>query len=297
MAKKVETTDPRWLYVLGISMPLCLSYIPIGLACGILLHAAGFNFVMALLVSIVVFSGGAQFLIASLLMVNAPLYSIITMLFFLELRYALLGSSLSKYLSNETHRFILMFSASMNDENYAINYLKFATDKNWTPQDALMVEHYSLLAWASGNMVGALIGSAVSIDLEIVDFALTALFLYMIVMQVQSNLTFLMAILSAVLSVVFLTWTKSTLGIVIATVLASLCGFYIESRIRKHSDDPKHTLLLRKFVRPENTKDTIEDEQAKRELRELHQQRRLKNSEASKEETADQRKDGGHTNA
>lgn len=36
----------------------------------------------------------------------------------------------------------------MNDENYAVNYLKFATDKNWTPKDALMVEHYSLLSWA-----------------------------------------------------------------------------------------------------------------------------------------------------
>jgi 4-azaleucine resistance transporter AzlC len=296
LAKKVETTDPRWLYVLGISMPLCLSYIPIGLACGILLHAAGFNFVMALLVSIVVFSGGAQFLIASLLMVNAPLASIIIMLFFLELRYALLGSSLSKYLSNETHRFILLFSASMNDENYAINYLKFATDKNWTPQDALMVEHYSLIAWASGNLVGALIGSAVSIDLEIVDFALTALFLYMIVMQVQSNLTFLMALLSAVLSLVFLTWTKSTLGIVLATVLASLCGFYIESRVRKHSADPNHTLLLRKFVRPENTRDTIEDEQAKRELRERQQQKGSKDELGSKQ-LASHEDDGGHDNA
>lgn len=277
-------------------MPLCLSYIPIGLACGILLHAAGFNFVMALLVSIVVFSGGAQFLIASLLMVNAPLASIILMLFFLELRYALLGSSLSKYLSNETHHFILLFSASMNDENYAINYLKFATDKNWMPQDALMVEHYSLIAWASGNLVGALIGSAVSIDLEIVDFALTALFLYMIVMQVQSNLTFLMSLLSAVLSVVFLTWTKSTLGIVLATVLASLCGFYIESQIRKHSADPNHTILLRKVVRPENTRDTIEDEQAKREFRERQQQRAGKDELSAEQQLADH-EDGGHNNA
>lgn len=301
MAKKVETTEPRWLYVLGIAMPLCLSYIPIGLACGILLHAAGFNFVMALLVSIVVFSGGAQFLIASLLMVNAPLPSIILMLFFLELRYALLGSSLSKYLSDESHRFILLFSASMNDENYAINYLKFATDKNWTPQDALMVEHYSLISWASGNLVGALIGSAISINLEIVDFALTALFLYMIVMQVQSNLTFLMALLSAVLSVIFLTWTKSTLGIVIATVLASLCGFFIENQIRKHSNDPTHTLLLRKFVRPENTKDTIEDEQAMREFREQQTARRMKKQQAEEPAAADQQPaqsaDGGHHNA
>ena len=27
----------------------------------------------------------------------------------------------------------------MNDENYAVNYMKFATDKKWDPDDALLV--------------------------------------------------------------------------------------------------------------------------------------------------------------
>ena len=148
MAKaQINPGRARWLEVLGVSMPLCLSYIPIGLACGILLHAAGFNFIMILIVSIVVFSGGAQFILASLLTINAPLSSIFLTLFFLELRYALLGSSLSKYIKSESQHFIWLFAVSMNDENYAINYLKFATDKKWTPKDALMVEHYSLISW------------------------------------------------------------------------------------------------------------------------------------------------------
>src|SRR5699024_11526380 len=68
-------------------------------------------------------------------------------LFFLELRYALLGSSLSKYIKDKSARFILIFSASMNDENYAVNYMKFATDKKWDPDDALLrsEEHTSEL--------------------------------------------------------------------------------------------------------------------------------------------------------
>ena len=74
MAKaQINPERTRWLEVLGVSMPLCLSYIPIGLACGILLHAAGLNFIMILLVSVLVFSGGAQFILASLLASNAPL--------------------------------------------------------------------------------------------------------------------------------------------------------------------------------------------------------------------------------
>ncbi|MCG4778988.1 hypothetical protein L0P10_19105, partial [Eggerthella lenta] len=77
-----------------------------------------------------------------------------------------------------------------------------------------------------------LIGSAVHIDLEIVDFALTALFLYMIVMQVRNYLSLLISLVSAVLAVIFLSLTKSTLGIIIATLIASFIGFMIENTVR-----------------------------------------------------------------
>ncbi|WP_251546222.1 AzlC family ABC transporter permease [Limosilactobacillus caecicola] len=240
-------------------MPLCLSYLPIGIACGILLHAAGMNFLLTLLVSIVVFSGGAQFILASLLVLDAPVSSIFMTLFFLELRYALLGSSLSKYFKHSSQRFVLLFSASMNDENYAINYLKFATDKNWTTRDALMIEHYSLISWASGNLIGSLIGSAVSIDLTIVDFALTALFIYMIVMQIQNNITFIICLLSIISSFFFLLLTKNTIGIILSTLLTSLIGFAIENRVRKYSKSPNKTWILGKIHRPRMTKTTVEE--------------------------------------
>lgn len=273
MAKaQINPEKARWLEVLGIAMPLCLSYIPIGLACGILLHAAGFNFIMTLVVSIVVFSGGAQFILASLLTIHAPLSSIFMTLFFLELRYALLGSSLSKYIKNESQHFIWLFAVSMNDENYAVNYLKFATDKKWSPQDGLLVEHYSLISWSVANMVGGLIGSAVSIDLEVVDFALTALFLYMIVMQVRSHLTLLICLLSAVLAVCFLVLTKNTLGIVIATLIASFVGFMIENAVRKHSKNPEENWFLTKVFRPIATRTTIEDQKEKKELKEAEEE-------------------------
>lgn len=248
-------------------MPLCLSYIPIGLACGILLHAAGFDFIMTLVVSIVVFSGGAQFILASLLTINAPLSSIFVTLFFLELRYALLGSSLSKYIKSESQHFIWLFAVSMNDENYAINYLKFATDKKWTPKDALLVEHYSLISWSVANMVGGLIGSAISINLEVVDFALTALFLYMIVMQVQNHLTFLISLLSAVLAVCFMVWTHSIIGVIIATLIASFVGFLIENTVRQHSSKPEENWFLTKIFRPKITRTTVEDQQERREMK------------------------------
>ncbi|WP_286007088.1 AzlC family ABC transporter permease [Ligilactobacillus aviarius] len=227
--------QPRWLEVLKVALPLCLSYIPIGLACGVLLHAAGFNTILTCLASMLVFSGGAQFLIASMLTANAPMHTILFMLFFLELRYALLGSSLSQYVQGTSKKFIYFFAISLNDENYAVNYLKFATDKEWSPNDAMMVEHYSLLSWTVANVIGSLVGGMLpKINLEIVDFALTSLFLYMIVMQIRNKLTILISAFSAVLAVIFMCLLKSTMGLVVATIIASLTGFAIENYLRKH---------------------------------------------------------------
>ena len=250
----MENVKPRWREVLNISMPLCLSYIPIGLACGILLHAAGFSWILTTLVSLLVFSGGAQFMIASMLVANAPMHTILIMLFFLEFLYALLGSSLSQYMRGTSKKFLYLFAASLNDENYAVNYLKFATDKGWTPKDALMVEHYSLLFWTGANLIGSLIGNMININLDIVDFALTALFLYMIVMQIKNVLTIFISLLSAVLAIIAMVLIKSTMGLVVATLLASLVGFMVEDYLVKHGHEKG---FLLKKIKPKASRKVI----------------------------------------
>ncbi|WP_241259119.1 AzlC family ABC transporter permease [Ligilactobacillus pobuzihii] len=224
-----------------------MSYIPIGLACGVLLHAAGFNFLMTALVSLLVFSGGAQFMIASMLTIHAPMQTILLMLLFLEMRYALLGSSLSQYVRGTSKKFLLIFAASMNDENYAVNYLKFATDKTWTPQNALSVEHLSLLFWTVSNLIGSLAGGFISVNLTIVDYALTALFIYMIVMQIKNRLTILISIVSGIFAVLSMTWLKSTMGLVVATLIASLIGFALEDYLVKKG---KNKAFLLKKIKP-----------------------------------------------
>lgn len=236
-----------WLNTFQVSFPLDISYIPIGLACGILLHAAGFNWWMTVIMSLLVFSGGAQFLIASLVLVKSPMFSAVLMMLFLQLRYALLGSSLSKYIQGHSNLFTFLFSLSLNDENYALNYLKLSTDKKWTPLSSLWVEYHSLIFWTVSNYIGNMIGDAIHIDLGVVNFALTALFLYMIVVQTKDLLKFVVVVLAAGISVLLLMIMKSTLGIVLAAVIASLIGFAIELIARHyHLYHP----LLKTFKNP-----------------------------------------------
>lgn len=239
--------ESRWLTALKVTAPLMISYLPIGIASGILLKSGGFAVWMIVLVSLLIFSGGAQFLIASALIAGDPVFTVTLLLFFLELRYALLGTSLSKYLRDEKQSFIFRFAFSMNDENYAVNYLKFSTDKTWTAKDALMVEYYSLLSWTVGNLIGGILGTKITIDLPIVHFALTAMFLYMVTMQLKRRILFVPVILSAVVSVATVVMLKSTLGLIIATLFATTAAYFLERLIKsKRSDSP----LLKKFHGP-----------------------------------------------
>src|SRR5699024_9008109 len=169
-----------------------------------------------------------------MLTTNTPMQTIVIMLFFLELRYALLGSSLSQYIKGTSKKFLYFFAVSLNDENYAVNYLKFATDKSWTPKDALAVEHWSLLFWSVANFIGNLV--PMENYLDIVDFALTAMFIYMIVMQIRNKLTILVSFISGVIAIVALVTLKSTMGLIVATLLASFIGFMIEHNIVKKGE-------------------------------------------------------------
>lgn len=223
-----------WIEAFHAVLPLCLSYIPVGLACGVLLQKVGFNPFLTAFLSILVFSGGAQFLLASMLTVHASAMSTILMTFFLELRYALLSSSMSLYLKKEKRSFLALFSQSLNDENYAVNYLKYSTDPTWNRDKALLVNWMSLISWLISNVTGTVLGSLIHIDADLVHFALTSMFIFMFVMQMKDALLIVSGIFSGILAVIFMLAFQNTFGLILATVLASLAGFALERLVKKH---------------------------------------------------------------
>ena len=70
-----------WQEGLKIILPVMLGYIPLGLACGILLYDADFNIITILLMSLLVFAGAAQFMAASMVVIGTTAPTIILMVF------------------------------------------------------------------------------------------------------------------------------------------------------------------------------------------------------------------------
>ena len=71
-----------WQDSLHASFALCLSYIPVGLACGSITAQVGFDPLLGGSIIYLSISGGAQFLVASMLATQAPFSTTLLMVFF-----------------------------------------------------------------------------------------------------------------------------------------------------------------------------------------------------------------------
>ena len=79
------------------SGPVCLGYIPIGIAFGVLAQKAGFTPFETGLMSLIVFAGSSQFIAVSMFAAGAGAASIIATTFVVNLRHLLMSSSLSLF--------------------------------------------------------------------------------------------------------------------------------------------------------------------------------------------------------
>ena len=80
---------------MAAAWPIMLSYVPIGLACGVLSAKVGIGPLWALLMSMTIMSGGAQFMIANLWLAGLPTLTIVASVCAISLRFALYSASLA----------------------------------------------------------------------------------------------------------------------------------------------------------------------------------------------------------
>jgi len=102
----MQDSDIKTSILQGLSAawPICLGYIPIGLAFGVLAQKAGLDPIEIMLMSILVFAGSSQFIAVSMLSTGAGAVSIIITTFAVNLRHLLMSSSLAVFLGNTTQR-------------------------------------------------------------------------------------------------------------------------------------------------------------------------------------------------
>ena len=94
----------------------------------------------------------------------------------------LYSASFAPMCANERKRLSFLFSATVTDESFGVNMANFATG-TWNVPRATIVNICSCTSWTLSNVAGVLIGGALGIPLAIASFAMTSIFICLLVTQ------------------------------------------------------------------------------------------------------------------
>ncbi|MGE5508424.1 MAG: AzlC family ABC transporter permease [Chitinophagales bacterium] len=223
-----ETTAPagRVLAGLRISVPVILGYVPIGLAYGVLARQGGLTLLETVLMSLFVYAGSSQFIAVALWQAKAEPLAIIFTTFLVNLRHFLMSAALSPYLARYTKRWLAYFSYELTDETFALHSVNLRRgEAGYQGKTILAVNEASHLAWttasAAGYLAGAVFGRPEALGF---DFALPAMFIALLLMQVRRRLDLAVALLAAGLSLGLPYVIPGRWNVLIAAVAAAGAG-------------------------------------------------------------------------
>ncbi|GAX88825.1 AzlC family ABC transporter permease [Effusibacillus lacus] len=227
-----QTKSGRKAWIEGVAraLPVVLGYIPVGFAFGVLSQKAGISLWNALLMSFLVYAGSAQLIAAGLIGAGTPALSIVLTTFVVNLRHLLMSAALSPYLKKWRKRELAVFSYQLTDETFALHSVQFAKGMPGKPE-VFAVNITSQASWVFGTWLGVTAGQLIT-DVKplALDYALPAMFIALLLLQLRDRLQIYVALLTGLLAVGMLLLGFDRWNVIIATVLGATIGTVVELR-------------------------------------------------------------------
>lgn len=185
------------------TIPIMTGYIFLGAAYGIIMNSKGYGVIWALLMSLIVYAGSAQYVaITFLTSVFNPIYALFLTLM-VNARHIFYGLSLMNKIKDtgKLKPFIIYW---MSDETFSV--LCAAEPKEGVDKGYFMffIALMNYLYWALGTAMGSLLGNMMTFNTKGLDFALTALFVVIFISQWKSQKKHSPAIIGVLSSIVCL---------------------------------------------------------------------------------------------
>lgn len=164
------------------TIPVLTGYLFIGMAFGVMIQEKGYNFLWAMLMSLLIYAGSGQYIAVNFFAPGVSLFHVIFMEFMLNIRHIFYGLSLlERFGKMGKKRLYMIFS--LTDETYSLFFVTKVPPE--VPEEkflfaiALLDQSY----WIIGSGIGALLGNMLPFDATGIDFAMTALFVVIMVEQ------------------------------------------------------------------------------------------------------------------
>ena len=168
------------------SIPVMMGYIVLGMAFGMLLESEGYSFLYALAMSVFIYAGSMQFVAINLLTSGATVINTIIMTLLINARHLVYGlSMIKKFEDMGKLKPYMIFS--LTDETYSL-LVSAKTPEGCSQKYYLFfISLFDQCYWILGSLAGSIIGSLLTINTTGLDFAMTALFVVIVVEQYLSS--------------------------------------------------------------------------------------------------------------
>ena len=210
-----------FLIALKDTLPVLAGYLFLGTGFGILLSENGYGIGWAFFMSLFIYAGSAQYLAISLMASQASLAATAIATFLLNARHIFYGISLvDTYKGTGLKKGYLIFG--LTDETYSL------VTQNQPPEGisphfyCLLVTLLDHIYWVAGSVLGGILGKALPISFEGVEFVLTALFVALFTEQWLSNKNHTPALIGVMSTVLCLILVGKDLFLIPSMVLIAL---------------------------------------------------------------------------
>lgn len=191
------------------SLPITGSYLFVSMAYGLMMQNAGFGWLYSLIASLTIYTGAFQFLLVAFLCSGASYLTIALTAVFMNSRQFFYGLTFLDDFKEMGRRYPYMVH-TMTDETYAVNCAilpkqeETAIEKKHRRNVMFFVALFSRVSWMAGSVLGGVLGQVIPIELEGIDFCMTALFVTIFVDQWRSMKTHVPAIMGLLIGVLLL---------------------------------------------------------------------------------------------
>jgi 4-azaleucine resistance transporter AzlC len=206
-----------------------LGYLPVGFAYGVLAANAGLSVMQTLALSAFVYAGSSQLIAVGLIAQGIHPLSIVLTTLIVNLRHLLMSASLSPHMKRWTRFEVAGFCFELTDETFAVHSLRFKKGED-SPHHAMLVNLICQLAWLAGSLLGVLAGDAITdVRLYALDYALPAMFIALLLLQVSHWRHILVALFAGALSLALWAAGLTQWNVILAAVFAATLGAVLET--------------------------------------------------------------------
>lgn len=224
-----------WLNGVGRATPIVLGYLPVGFAYGVLAQKAGLSALNTVLMSVLVYAGSSQLIAVGLFAAQAPALSIILTTFVVNLRHLLMASAVAPFLKRWRKVELAAFAYQLTDETFAVHATHFPAG---IPSKAAVfaTNATAQLAWVAGTVLGIAAGKLIT-DIKpfAFDYALPAMFIALLVLQIKTRVQLIVAVLTGILALGFVRAGLQQWSMIAATVVGATVGVVLEQWIKPSS--------------------------------------------------------------